>query len=346
MRVSLARALTLEPELFLFDEPFAALDEITRERLGVELTELFAARPFAGLFITHSVSEAVFLSSRVLVMSGRPGTIVESSRFRSPSPSARTAIRGRIQRTRRPGVGGIARGTLMTTHTDQAAAPKDPVEPDPGAPSTTTDIAVLAQKVKPAAGAVKKMAGPFAVFLLVLGAWYLVSYGVLDPDRRFLMPPPREVITDGLLGDQADEMWQGLARTAGVALTGLIVATVIGMTWAVAMAQSKQLENALFPYAVVLQCIPVLALVPLVGFWFGFGFGARVFVCADRVVPDRVEHAVRPQVGRSTPAGPVRSAQTGPLDDAAQVVLSRGDARDLRRAENLGRPGGGRCDRR
>jgi NitT/TauT family transport system ATP-binding protein len=76
MRVSLARALTLRPRIFLFDEPFGALDEITRERLNGELLGLFERERFAGLFVTHSVSEAAFLASRVLVMSPRPGRIL------------------------------------------------------------------------------------------------------------------------------------------------------------------------------------------------------------------------------------------------------------------------------
>ena len=78
MRASLARSLTMKPRVFLFDEPFGAIDEITRDRLNTELMQLFVLEQFAGLFITHSISEAVYLSTRVLVMSARPGRIVAS----------------------------------------------------------------------------------------------------------------------------------------------------------------------------------------------------------------------------------------------------------------------------
>ncbi|MGA0080271.1 MAG: ABC transporter ATP-binding protein [Ilumatobacteraceae bacterium] len=77
MRTSLARSLVCEPDIFLFDEPFSALDEFSRERLNSDLRAILARINAASLFITHSISEAVFLSDRVLVMSPRPGHIIE-----------------------------------------------------------------------------------------------------------------------------------------------------------------------------------------------------------------------------------------------------------------------------
>jgi NitT/TauT family transport system ATP-binding protein len=84
MRVSLARAMVTDPTLLLLDEPFAALDEITRQRLDEQLLELWQARGMTVIFVTHSTSEAVFLSQRAVVLSKRPGRIVEDRAIELP----------------------------------------------------------------------------------------------------------------------------------------------------------------------------------------------------------------------------------------------------------------------
>ena len=120
---------------------------------------------------------------------------------------------------------------------------------------------------------------PLALGAIILGGWFFVSYRLLDDKRRFLLEPPQRVWSNGFANDKIrQEMLEGLVNTGKVAMWGLAISIFIGMTTAVLMSLSKLLERAIFPFAVMLQALPILAIVPLIGFWFGYGFSSRVFI--------------------------------------------------------------------
>jgi NitT/TauT family transport system permease protein len=126
---------------------------------------------------------------------------------------------------------------------------------------------------------------PLVLGGVFISVWYAVTYLVLDERRRFLLPPPHAVIADGFFGETRrgeatlSVLFDALQRTAVIAAVGLAIAIVLGVATAVLMSLSVQIERAVFPYMVMLQAIPILALVPLIGFWFGYSTNPRVIVC-------------------------------------------------------------------
>ncbi len=143
-------------------------------------------------------------------------------------------------------------------------------------PSTLTPTPPLPRRRRPSLSWWR----PAVVLLLVLGFWYLVAwYYDKHKDLAFVVPYPHLVaktaFTDATFRSSLlSELW----HTTEITFTGLVIAVVIGMSWAVLMSQARWLEQSLYPYAVILQTIPILAIVPLIGTIFGYEFTSRVIV--------------------------------------------------------------------
>ncbi len=121
---------------------------------------------------------------------------------------------------------------------------------------------------------------PMVMGGIFISFWYLISYGVLDERRRFLLRPPHQVLKVGFLDwDNFSEILDGLVSSTKVAMIGLGISIMIGFFLATLMSQAKVVERAIFPFMVTLQAIPILAIVPLISFWWGTGQRSRVVVC-------------------------------------------------------------------
>jgi len=121
---------------------------------------------------------------------------------------------------------------------------------------------------------------PVVVFAVVIGLWYAVTELVLNKQQRFMLPAPDKVLSVGFFdGKNFRTMMSALQRTTEVSLMGIAIAIVLGVALAIVMSQAKWIERSFYPWVVVVQVVPILALTPMLAFFFGFALTSRVIVC-------------------------------------------------------------------
>jgi NitT/TauT family transport system permease protein len=220
----------------------------------------------------------------------------------------------------------------------------------------------IAASVKPKRSAgIGRFVGPGVVFGLFIAFWYFTHHVLMSGPKKPLVPVPHDVLKDSFLtwniergstgsrtGGGLVKLLEGLFESVQVAALGLAIAIVLGFVLATLMSQAKWVQNALWPFLIALQAMPILAFVPLIGTVIGFNFKARVMVCVIiAIFPDCGKHLVRAAVGRSRLPRVDDAQRSFPDDPPDQATVPRRDAIDLHRSANLGWPlGRGRRGRR
>lgn len=157
-----------------------------------------------------------------------------------------------------------------------------PVQPLPSPTAAVADVNAMMERKS--SSLLTRVVPPLGMLVVVLGIWYGISYGAMNENRRKVaLPPPHKVLSEGIFTWAPKKglrpILEGMLTTGKVALIGLILATILGMLTAIAMNGGKWVESAVFPYAVIIQTLPILALVPIIKIWFGSGLNSRIIAC-------------------------------------------------------------------
>ena len=255
-RVAIARALSYNPEILLMDEPFGALDAITRDKMNLELQRIAEATKATVVFVTHAIAEAVFLADRVVLLSARPGRIRSITRGRGAPPAlARGHGRGRL-----PGEGA-------------RAAP--PAHRGRGAPRSRG----RGERMTGRMSKLLPWISTVVALVLMVVIWKLVI-AVFDVSP-FVLPQPEDVLSGVRDLVQSNDFWSDVRVTLDGDAGRLRDRAgpgdrASGRCWAGSPGSSRRSR----PVIVASQVVPKVALIPLFIIWFGFGITSKIIIVA------------------------------------------------------------------
>jgi NitT/TauT family transport system ATP-binding protein len=263
-RVAIARALILDPEILLFDEPFGALDAITRERLNLLLLEIWKKTKKTIIFVTHSISEAVLLSSKIVVLSKSPGSVHEVVEIDSREKASTKQIFSSEY---------ISKTVIDVRRKVRSVWAKE----------LSTDIRellVTAQKK----GFCRRLLKHYEYLLIPAGiVLFILLWGVVSRVSglpEFILPLPKNVFLRFVSATREGLLLPNAGITSFESLSGFFLGAGTAFLIGYVLAKFRTLERLISPYIVALQAIPIVALAPLLIIWFGFGIRTKLLIAA------------------------------------------------------------------
>ncbi len=263
-RVAIARALILDPEILLLDEPFGSLDSITRERLNLLLLDLWRKTGKTIIFVTHSISEAVLLSTRIVVLTRSPGRVKDVVKLDPGMKESQNDI--------------FSSDYISKTVVDIRKRIKSEWTKE-----ISHDVRTELKKIEKKS-LFQRLLLHYEYLLIPVGvATFILIWAVISRMSglpEYILPLPGTVLHRFISASRQGLLLSNVAVTAYESLLGFALGSAFAFLFGYALAKYRTAERILSPYIVAMQAIPIVALAPLLIIWFGFGINTKVLIAA------------------------------------------------------------------